>query len=80
MALAKRITRNFFWLMGVMLFVEVIFNLHGLGQSFLSYGVYHPGDPSLGEDILIFTTVLTIGGWLVVGLIGAALSREWRMS
>jgi peptide/nickel transport system permease protein len=73
---AKLVGRNFFWLVGAALFVEVIFGLGGLDASFL----FAAADPPYAEAILILTTLLTVGGWLVVDLVGAALSRGWRMS
>jgi ABC-type dipeptide/oligopeptide/nickel transport system permease component len=75
---AKLVARNLFWLVAAGLFVEVIFGIGGLGPSFVAVsGGY---DPPFAEAILILTTLITVGGWLVVDLVGAALSREWRMS
>ncbi len=75
-AYAKLVARNWFWLIGATLFAEAMFNLHGLAQAFL--GFVNQGDPAAVEAILLFTTLITIGGWLVIDLIGAAISSHWR--
>jgi ABC-type dipeptide/oligopeptide/nickel transport system permease component len=72
---AKLVARNLFWFVGGAVFVESFFGLEGLDQAF----VYTAGhNPPVAEAILILTTLLTIGGWLVVDLVGAALSTTWR--
>lgn len=74
---AKLVARNLFWLVGGAVFVEAIFGLDGLDQSFV-YSSNNLDNPPVAEAILILTTALTIGGWLLVDLVGAALSSAWR--
>jgi ABC-type dipeptide/oligopeptide/nickel transport system permease component len=76
----KLVARNLFWFVGAALFVEVIFSIRGLDASFVFAAFSAGNDPPFGEAILIITTLLTVGAWLVVDLVGAALSRAWRMS
>jgi ABC-type dipeptide/oligopeptide/nickel transport system permease component len=77
-AFLKLVSRNWFWLIGATLWVEITFNLGGLAQYFLDDVSYSRSNPPVAEAILILTTLITVGGWLVVDLVGAAISREWR--
>ncbi|HEX3456252.1 MAG TPA: hypothetical protein VHS03_16660 [Gaiellaceae bacterium] len=53
-----------------------MFNLHGLAQE--AAGFANAGDLAGLQAIILFTTLITIGGWLVVDLVGAAFSPHWR--
>ncbi len=75
-AYAKMAARNWFWLLGATLFVEAMFNLHGLAQGALIFAAQ--GDLAGLQAVLLFTSLIAIGGWLVVDLVGAAVSSHWR--
>jgi peptide/nickel transport system permease protein len=75
-AYAKLVARTWFWLLGATVFTESIFNLHGLGQAAVEFA--NELDLAGLQAVVLFTALLTIGGWLVVDLIGAAVSPHWR--
>jgi ABC-type dipeptide/oligopeptide/nickel transport system permease component len=75
-AYGNMFARNWFWLLGATVFTEAIFNLHGLGQQMLIFA--NELDPAGMQAIVLFTSALAFGGWLVVDLVGAALSPHWR--
>jgi peptide/nickel transport system permease protein len=75
-AYGKMVARNWFWLIGATLFVEAVFNLHGLGQQMLIFA--NELDLAGMQAVVLFTSALAFGGWLVVDLVGAAISAHWR--
>jgi peptide/nickel transport system permease protein len=75
-AYVKLVARNWFWLIGATLFTEAVFNLHGLGQQALIFA--DELDLAGLQAVLLVTTLIAVGGWLVVDLIGAAISPHWR--
>ncbi len=75
-AYGKMVARNWFWLIGATLFVETSDGLHGLSQLASSFAVQ--GDLAGLQAVLLFTSLIAIGGWLVVDLVGAAVSSHWR--
>jgi peptide/nickel transport system permease protein len=75
-AYGKMVARNWFWLVGATLFAEVMFNLHGLAQEALVFAAQ--GDLAGLQAVILFTSLIAFGGWLVVDLVGAAVSPHWR--
>jgi peptide/nickel transport system permease protein len=75
-AYGKLVARNWFWLIGATLFTEAVFNLHGLGQQALIFA--DELDLAGLQAVLLATALIAVGGWLVVDLIGAAISPHWR--
>ncbi len=75
-AYAKLVARNWFWLIGATVFTESVFNLHGLGQAAVLFA--NELDLAGLQAVVVFATLITIGGWLLIDLVGAAISSHWR--
>jgi peptide/nickel transport system permease protein len=77
LTITKGLLRDVGWLMGTALFVEVGFGLPGLGRSMI-LATYSADTPVL-ENVLIFATLVAVGVHLCGTLIGAAVSKQWRL-
>jgi peptide/nickel transport system permease protein len=75
-AYGKMVARNWFWLIGATLFVEATLGYRGLGLTALQFA--NAGDLAGLQAVILFTSLMAFGGWLVVDLIGAAVSPHWR--
>jgi peptide/nickel transport system permease protein len=73
---AKGLLRDVGWLIGLALFVEVGFNLPGLGQT-MTLAAEQADTPVL-ESVLVFATLVAVGIYLFGTLLGGAVSAKWR--
>jgi peptide/nickel transport system permease protein len=74
---SKGLLRDVGYLMGAALFIEVAFSLPGLGSSL--YLATFASDTPLVEAVLIFGTFVAVAIHLLGNLVGAAVSRQWRL-
>jgi peptide/nickel transport system permease protein len=74
--IAKGLLRDIGWLIGLALFVEVGFNLPGVGRT-TELATFNADTPVI-ENVLIFATLVAFGIHLVGTLIGGAVSARWR--
>ena len=74
--IAKGLLRDIGWLIGLALFVEVSFQLPGLGRT-MQLAIFSADTPLI-ESVLIFATLVAVGIHLLGTLIGGAVSAKWR--
>jgi peptide/nickel transport system permease protein len=74
--IAKGLLRDVGWLMGLALFVEIAFQLPGLGRT-TELATFNADTPMI-ESVLIFATLIAFGIHLLGTLIGGAVSAKWR--
>ena len=72
----KGLLRDIGWLIGLALFVEVSFQLPGLGRT-MQLAIFSADTPLI-ESVLIFATLVAVGIHLLGTLIGGAVSAKWR--
>jgi peptide/nickel transport system permease protein len=75
--ISKGLLRDVGWLMGMALFVEITFQLPGLGRT-MELAVFNADTPLI-EAVLIFATLVAVGIHLCGTLIGGAVSKQWRL-
>lgn len=76
-AFGKLVVRNASWLIGATYFIELAFQLPGLGQGLLA-SFY--GRPSEGEAILLVATIVAVGLSLAADLVVGAFVPDWRVN
>ncbi len=74
--IAKGLLRDIGWLIGLSLFVEVGFQLPGLGRT-MQLATFSADTPLI-ENVLIVGTLVAVGIHLLGTLIGGAVSARWR--
>ena len=74
--IAKGLLRDIGWLIGLALFVEVGFQLPGLGRT-MQLAIFSADTPLI-ENVLIVGTLVAVGIHLLGTLIGGAVSARWR--
>ena len=73
----KGLLRDVGYLMGAALFMEVAFSLPGLGRTLFT--ATFTSDTPVIEGVLIFGTLIAVAIHLLGGLVGGAVSRQWRL-
>jgi peptide/nickel transport system permease protein len=74
--IAKGLLRDVGWLMGLAFFVEIAFQLPGLGRT-MELATVNADTPVI-ESVLIFATLIAFGIHLLGTLIGGGVSAKWR--
>jgi peptide/nickel transport system permease protein len=75
--IGKGLLRDVGYLMGAAVFMEVVFNLPGLGRTLVT--ATFTSDTPVIESVLIFGTLIAVAIHLLGGLVGGAVNRQWRL-